>query len=151
MRIRGFEIVSEYKGEDIILPKRNTSASAGYDFYSAIDIKLNAKEITVIPTGVKSYMMCDDVLYIYIRSSLAFKKGLTLANSVGVIDADYYNNVSNEGHILIAIMNNSLEAVEIKKGDRIAQGVFSKYETVDNDSSSNKISIRQGGIGSTGK
>ncbi len=152
MRIRGFEVISEFSDKNIKLPKRATTASAGYDFCSAMDITIKAGCVAIIPTGIKSYMNINEVLYIYIRSSLAIKKGLTLANSVGVIDADYYNNSSNEGHILIAIRNDSNTDIDIKVGDRIAQGVFMQYLCADNDcGSTESMSKRSGGIGSTGE
>ena len=93
-------------------------------------------------------MELNEYLSIFIRSSLAFKKGLMLANSTGIIDCDYYNNPDNEGHIMIAYYNTKDVPYTIKKGERIAQGIFMKYLTTDNDDASG---IRMGGIGSTGQ
>ena len=93
-------------------------------------------------------MELNEYLSIFIRSSLAFKKGLMLANSTGIIDCDYYNNPDNEGHIMIAYYNTKDVSYTIKKGERIAQGIFMKYLTTDDDDASG---IRMGGIGSTGQ
>ena len=110
MRSRGFEVVKEYKDKDINLPERKTKFSAGYDIEAAEDIVIpkfvpGAKP-TLIPTGLKAYMEDDEVLYLYNRSSNPKKKGLVLANSVGVVDKDYYDNPENEGHIMFAFYKN---------------------------------------------
>ena len=104
----------------------------------------------MVPTGIKAYMQPDEVLTIHIRSSMAVKHQLMLVNSVGVVDADYYDNADNEGHIYIALWNRGPEAFAIRKGDRIAQGIFSKYLTADEDQAG-QGALRQGGFGSTGK
>ena len=87
------------------LPERRTISSAGYDFVSLIDKTILPGEITIIPTGVKVKMNSDEVLMIVVRSSLGFKYNIRLCNQVGIIDADYYNNPDNEGHIFISIQN----------------------------------------------
>ena len=104
----------------------------------------------MVPTGIKAYMQPDEVLTIHIRSSMAVKHQLVLVNSVGVVDADYYDNADNEGHIYIALWNRGPKAFAIRKGDRIAQGIFSKYLTADEDQAG-QGAVRQGGFGSTGK
>lgn len=149
MRKRGFEIISDYKDKDIHLPMRKTAKSAGYDLEAAQDKLIKAGQCGVIATGLKAYMQDDEYLGIHIRSSLAFKKHLNLINSQGVIDADYYNNPDNEGHIMIGLINFGTEDVFIQKGMRIAQAIFYKFLTVDDDIANN--SIRQGGFGSTGE
>lgn len=143
---RGFEKVSGY--EYVNFPKRKTKQSAGYDIESAVNVVINPGETKLIPTGIKAYMDENEWLGIYIRSSIAVKYGIILANSVAVIDSDYYNNPDNEGHIMIALMNTSEMPYTVKKGDRIAQGIFHQYYKVDNDSADDD---RIGGIGSTGK
>lgn len=143
---RGFEKVSGY--EYVNLPQRKTKQSAGYDIESAVNVVINPGETKLIPTGIKVYMDENEWLGIYIRSSLAIKYGLILANSVAVIDSDYYNNPENEGHIMLPIRNVSGMPYTVKKGDRIAQGIFHRYYKVDNDSADGD---RTGGIGSTGK
>ena len=150
MRKRGFEVVKEYEDKEINLPERKTKYSAGYDIEAAIDIVIPAgfNKPTLIPTGLKAYMEDDEVLYLYNRSSNPKKKGLILANSVGVVDKDYYNNPDNEGHIMFAFYNIKDEDVEIKKGEAIGQGVFAKYLVTDDD---NAEGNRTGGFGSTDK
>lgn len=147
MKKRGFEIVSKFEESSINLPKRKTTGSAGYDFEAAVDIKIDSKKIAFVTTGIKAYMPKDEVLQMYPRSSLCFKKKLMLANSVGIIDSDYYNNSDNEGEIMLILYNFGDQVVEIKKGERIAQGIFTKYLTADGLETTDK---RIGGFGSTG-
>ncbi len=149
MKTRGFEIVSVYRTAGIHLPERKTGASTGYDFAAAETVEIAAGASALIPTGVKAYMQPDEVLLIYIRSSAALKKHLMLMNSVGVIDADYYGNAENEGHIYIPLYNYGKEPVRIAAGERIAQGIFTRYLTVDGDMAGCG-EARAGGFGSTG-
>ncbi len=146
--MRQFMICKGFEQKDIKLPERSTKFSAGYDFKSLEDFDIEPNQVHIFKTGVKAKMDEDDVLLIFIRSSLAIKKGLQLANNVAVIDADYFSNPDNDGHIMIAIKNTSNEIVSIKKGDKIAQGMFTKYEITIDDRSSNE---RTGGSGSTGR
>lgn len=148
MKQRGFEIVSYYQEKNIILPSRKTKFSAGYDIATAENIILLPQQVTLIPTGIKAYMQTDEYLGVHIRSSIAIKQKLTLINNVGVIDADYYNNVENEGHIMIPVYNYNKSSVTIEKDTRIAQGIFYRYLLASDDKAEN---IRIGGIGSTGK
>ena len=143
-KCRGFEILDDYKDRNINLPMRKTAQSAGYDFESAIDVMLVRQKIVLVPTGLKAFMLPDEVLMIHIRSSLALKHGIILVNGVGVIDADY------NGHIMFPMLNLGEEDFQITKGMRIAQGVFQKYLTVDGDEAG-VGSIRCGGFGSTGE
>ena len=143
-RCRGFEILDDYKDKNINLPVRKTAESAGYDFESAVDVELIRQKIVLVPTGLKAFMLPNEVLMIYIRSSLAFKHQIILANGVGVIDADY------NGHIMFPMLNLGNEDFHIFKGMRIAQGVFHKYLTIDGDESG-VGEIRRGGFGSTGE
>jgi len=147
MRIRGFEAVSDYANQNLSLPERKTRGSAGYDLACAKDFVIKAKTHGFVPTGLKAYMPENEVLQIYPRSSLGFKKSLVLLNSVGVIDSDYYNNEDNEGEILIILYNFGDEDVLLKKGERIAQGIFMNYLVIDSDENDN---LRVGGLGSTG-
>lgn len=147
---RGFEIVKGYEDKNINLPVRKTAHSAGYDIEAAEDTVIPAFKPgvnpTLIKTGIKAYMQDDEVLLLYNRSSNPKKKGLILANSVGVIDADYYGNPDNDGHIMFAFYNIKSEDITIRKGEAIGQAVFQKYLTVDND---NATGERKGGFGST--
>ena len=133
--------------DDIILPKRSTKYSAGYDFYSVIDFTLNPGERNVIPTGIKCMMEDNEYLAIYIRSSLGFKYNIRMCNQVGIIDKDYYGNKENDGHIMVALKNEGDKVLEIKKGDRFVQGIILKYGLAEEEENNNK---RIGGFGSTG-
>lgn len=132
---------------DIRKPHRATKYSAGYDFYSPLDFKLESGETIKIPTGIRVSLDTDKVLLVVPRSGLGFKYRLQLDNTIGVIDADYYNS-DNEGHIWIKITNDSKEGkvLHINKGEAIAQGIILKYETTIDDESDG---IRNGGFGST--
>ena len=134
-----------YQSFDI--PKRATKNSAGYDFESLIDIKLEPNEIIKIPTGIKVTMNYDEMLMLFVRSSMGFKYNVRLCNQVGIIDSDYYNNDSNEGHIWIALQNEGDKDYIIKKDDKFVQGVFTKFLLVDDEKEISNT--RQGGIGST--
>ena len=112
------------------LPKRKTTSSAGYDFIALEDTVLSPGEIKKIPTGVKVKMLGDEVLFIIVRSSMGFKYNVRLTNQIGVIDSDYYNNESNEGHIWLSLQNEGDKEFIIKKGDGISQGIFMKYLTI---------------------
>lgn len=134
---------------DTKLPTRKTKGSAGYDFYLPCDVHLEPfGDSPIIPTGVKAYMPEDEVLLLFIRSSIGIVKNVTLSNNVGVIDSSYVDNPDNEGNIGLRLHNNSALSVELKKGERIMQGVFVKYGVADGD---NVTEERKGGIGSTGK
>lgn len=144
--IRGFEVVKDVISEGIILPKRSTTNSAGYDFYSPVDFNIAPGESIKIPTCIKAKMQNDEVLFLFIRSSIGIKKGLMLMNGTGIIDSDYYGNNDNDGNIIIALKNISSDVIYIDKGEKICQGVFLKYLVADND---NTVIERTGGIGST--
>ena len=148
MRKRGFEKVKKYKDFDFNLPKRATKNSAGYDFESPLDVEIGPKEVKLVSTGIKSYMQEDEVLELYNRSSNG-RKGLKMANSVGIIDGDYYNNPDNEGEISFLFENTTDSVFKINKGDRIGQGIFKKFLTIDNEEEIK--GVRTGGFGSTGK
>lgn len=176
---RGFEIVSSYQDAGLKLPYRTTQRAAGYDFESAVDFtvpsiwKLNFLKILwairhqenvddatlkeaqkvlkpfLIPTGIKAYMGADEVLILANRSSNPLKRSLVIPNGIGVIDADYYNNDSNEGEIFMQVLNFGLTDAKIKKGDRIGQGIFMHYLTADGEQKPKQE--RQGGFGSSGQ
>ena len=149
-KIRGFEIAKGFEGCEINLPVRKTKSSAGYDIEVAEDVVVPKFELgqkpTLIKTGIKAYMQDDEVLYLYGRSSNFKKKGLMLANNVGLIDSDYYENEDNDGHIMFSVINFRNEDVLIKKGEVVGQGVFGKYLITDTDDAQGK---RKGGFGST--
>lgn len=134
--------------DNIYLPKRGSVSSAGYDFYIPYDVTISPGEEVVVKTGIKSYMNSDEVLMIFVRSSLGFKYNIRLKNQTGIIDSDYYDNTDNEGHIMVALKNEGQKIVEFKTGDRVVQGIFMKYLLADDDETSAQ---RNGGIGSTNK
>ena len=119
------------------LPVRDSKSTAGYDIYLLEDLELKPNEIVKLPTGIKSYFNDDEVLLIVVRSSMGFKYNIRLVNQVGIIDADYYNNKDNEGHIFIKIQNEGENVVKFKAGEAIAQGLFFKYLTTKSDVSLN--------------
>ena len=150
MKIRGFEIAKGWEDKNINLPIRKTKYAAGYDFECAKDTVIpsfkKGEKPTLIPTGVKAYMPGDEALYLVIRSSAPRKKGTILANAVGVIDSDYYENPENDGHIMFMVYNITDKDIIIKKGEAIGQGIFMKYLLIDNDKTDIK---RTGASGST--
>ena len=151
-KVRGFEIAKGFENSQINLPVRKTKFSAGYDIEAAEDVVVPSfkKGInpTLVKTGIKAYMQDDEMLLLYNRSSNPKKKGLILANSVGVVDKDYYGNKDNDGHIMFAFYNIKEEDVEIKKGEAIGQAIFQKYMIADDDMAQGE---RVGGFGSTRK
>ena len=151
-RKRGFEIAKGFENSNINLPVRSTKNSAGYDVEAAEDCIIPAfkpgQKPTLVKTGIKAYMESDEVLILANRSSNPGKKGLILANSIGVVESDYYENPDNDGHIMYAFFNFKAEDVEIKKGERIGQAIFQKYLVTDNDIAQGE---RTGGFGSTNK
>ena len=152
MKERGFEIIKGWEDKNINLPIRKTALSAGYDTEAAEDtiippFKLGIKP-TLVKTGIKAYCKENEWIMVANRSSNPGKKHLVLANGIGIVDADYYGNEDNDGHIMFAYFNMSDEKVTIKKGDIIGQLVFMNYLTTDNDKAEG---IRKGGFGSTSK
>lgn len=133
---------------NIKLPVRATSGSAGYDFYSPLEFTLHPRQTIKIPTGVRCKIDEGWVLKCYPRSGLGFKYRLQLNNVVGIIDSDYYYS-DNEGHIFLKLTNDTNEGriLQIKSGDGIAQGIFVEYGITYDD---NVVKIRNGGFGSTG-
>lgn len=134
-----------YKSYNI--PKRSTKESAGYDFESIIDFTLKPGEIKKIPLGIKADMNSGEVLFLIVRSSQGFKYNVRMCNQVGVIDKDYYNNNENEGHMWIKLENHGDKDYIVSKGDKIIQGLFMPFLTVDGEESIERV--RTSGIGST--
>ncbi len=131
------------------LPKRATIGSAGYDYESIIDFTLSPGETIKVPLGVKVAMNENEVLFNIVRSSMGIKYNVRMCNQVGVIDKDYYNNEDNEGHIWVRLENHGDKDYVVKKGDRICQGIFINFLTVDEEEKTNKK--RTGGYGSTNR
>ena len=149
-KIRGFEVAKGFENYGIHLPERKTKYSAGYDVESAEDCIIpsfkKGMKPTLVKTGIKAYMPEDEFLMLCNRSSNPGKKGLILANGVGIVDGDYYGNLDNDGHIMFAFYNMKEENIEIKKGDCIGQAIFQKFYIVDQDKAEGE---RIGGFGST--
>lgn len=148
-RQRGFEVVSAYMEKGIELPARKTGSSAGYDIQAAEDVTLLPHQVTLVPTGLKAYMQPDEYLGLHVRSGFSIKNQVICINSQGIIDADYYNNPDNEGHIMLPLINHGEKAVKIARGMRVAQGIFYRYLLVDGDRAGCGAG-RGGGFGSTG-
>jgi dUTP pyrophosphatase len=157
---RGFKRISEEQFnidmkqmgclyEDIKLPRRATKKSSGYDFYSPLGFTLNPNETIKIPSGVKIYMLDNEELLLFPRSSVGFKYRVKIDNTIGKIDSDYYNNEDNEGHVWIKMTNEGNKTWVVETGDRIVQGTFYKYLIADNDCPISED--RVGGIGSSNK
>ncbi len=146
MARRRFAPISAYEGK-VTLPARKTRLSAGYDLEAAEEVTVPPGRVALVPTGLKAYMEDDDVLILAIRSSMAVKRGLMLANGVGVIDADYVDNPENEGHIMIAVVNMGEGPVAVQRGERVAQAIFTRFSVTADDAAHGE---RTGGIGSTG-
>ena len=149
--MRYFEVVKEEFRKnpevEIKLPTRADNGAAGYDFYSPVKLTLMPGDNKLFFTDIKACMNKDEVLMLYVRSSMG-KHPVVIANGTGIIDSTYYNNISNDGNIGFRLLNLGTEPYEIDVGDRIGQGVFTKFLTVDND---NTDGIRTGGFGSSGK
>lgn len=147
MRVRGFEVVKDEMRKttgDITLPTRGTSKAMAYDFFANDDYVVEPGKVSKVWTDVKAYMLDDECLILNVRSSMGGK--FMLSNTQGWVDGDYYSNVGNDGNIGVFLKNISDEVIEIKRGDRVAQGAFFKYLVADNG---NTDTIRTGGFGST--
>ena len=146
--MRKFEVAKGFEDRGVVLPQRKTAKSAGYDIIALTDedVYVHPGMSVNLETGVKACMEDDEVMLLFIRSSLGIKQGLTLSNSCGVIDADYYNNPDNDGHFILNIINTGNSVQCIPARSRVAQAVFVKYLTVDDD---NATGERIGCIGIT--
>lgn len=133
--------------DEYLLPERKTKYSAGYDFIAMEDFELKPGEIRRIPTGYKAKFLEDEMLMIVVRGSMGFKYNIRMTNQVGIIESDYYNNESNEGHMYVSLQNEGDTTYKISKNDSYAQGIFVKFLTC-GDIVKTK---RTGGFGSTNK
>jgi len=133
--------------KEIPLPRRATAGSAGYDIVSPVEVTIGPGEAVLIPTGIRAEMETGWVLMLFPRSSLGFRHGLRLSNTVGVIDSDYAY-ARNEGHIMVKLRNPGPDPVTIGRGERFCQGVFLPYGTAEEGQD---FAERSGGFGSTGR
>ena len=146
-QVNKFEYVST-SARDFDLPVRATKCSAGYDFHSPEDFIVNPGEIVAVKMQVKAQIREGQVLLLFPRSSLGWKYNVRLVNTVGVIDADYYNNPDNEGEIGLKMENCGDKPLVVHKNDRLIQGIFVKFDITDDDQAEGE---RLGGFGSTNK
>ena len=153
--MRRFEIVKndfrKHLDSEIILPKRATIYSAGYDFCSPEKLVIKPKETVKIFTDIKAKMFDYEVLTLHIRSSIGIKKNLMLANCTGIVDSDYYSNPDNDGNIIIALYNYGIKIEIIEKNERVMQGIFTNFNITTDDNEKILLKQRNGGVGSTGK
>ena len=151
MQGRGFEIARGYEDKDIHIPVRKTANSAGYDVEAAEDMVIPpykpGMKPSLIPTGLKAYCEPDEFFMLVNRSS-GPKKGFMMSNSIGIVDADYYGNETNDGHFYFQFWNFGENDLVIHKGDVIGQVIFQKYLTTNDDKATG---TRTGGFGSTDK
>ncbi len=166
MKRRGFELVTTDgilktrknipnslvpdRDDHLLTPKKGSKNSAGYDFFNPLKemTTIESGQTVMVATNVKAYMLPDEVLLVDIRSSIAIKKGLVLANTIGIIDSDYYDNKDNEGNILLALKNTTDKPVKIAPKEKLAQGMFTVYLPADEGNTEEE---RTGGVGSTDK
>lgn len=141
-----FARVSGYP--DAVIPERKTKGSAGYDLCAYRNGKIEPGATVLVETGIKCKMRSETLLQVHLRSSIGIENYVMLANGTGIIDADYFDNKDNEGHIHIPIFNYGEEPFYYSAGERIAQGIFLEYGKVDGDMT---VAERTGGFGSTGK
>jgi dUTP pyrophosphatase len=148
MAERGFEKISTQKDNSCVkIPTRASEHSIGYDVYAPINMLIPAHGDAKIPTGIKIFFPPNEGLFVYPRSSWGIKYGITLANGVGLLESDYYNNPDNEGELIVILHNRRDADFQVQAGDRICQCVFQKVMFA-NDKVKTK---RKGGIGSSGR
>ena len=149
--MRGFERVADwavkYNNNNVPMPVRSTSKAAGYDFFSPVQITIAPHSHECVFTNMKFVCEDDEFLMLCNRSSFG-KRGMSLANGVGIIDADYYGNPTNDGNLGFLLKNNTDQPITIEQNEKIGQGIFMKYLIADDD---NATGTRTGGFGSTGK
>ena len=145
--MRKFEKCTHF--EHAQLPTRADPGSAGYDFYNLEELVVMPGETVIVQTGIKANMQPNEVLLLYIRSSIGIKRHCVLANGTGVIDSTYYNNPDNEGNICLALTNIGRTVQTFQPGERLMQGVFVNFLTTDDDKPLSET--RLGGIGSSGQ
>ena len=136
----------DYLLDDIPMPKRATVGSAGYDICTPYDVDLEPGEEANIPTGLKCKINNGWALFALPKSGLGFKYYTRLANTIGLIDEDYYNNENNEGHMWVKIRNEGSKPLHIDCGKGMCQMVFLPYGITYDDEAEG---IREGGFGST--
>lgn len=147
MTDRRFDVVSAFSGAGTVLPQRATTGSAGYDLCTLEPIDLPPSGRILVSTGIKVYLPPGEFLLIAIRSSLG-RRGIMLANGIGIIDGDYVDNDQNEGHIQMPIWNSGEERFSAPAGSRVAQAIFMPFLVAGGEGRPRRA--RVGGFGSTG-
>ncbi|MFV1457240.1 dUTPase [Bacillus mycoides] len=154
-KVRGFEVVDDgfmkHKGVETKLPYKGSEKAAAFDFFSKEDVVLKVGEQHKFVTDIKAYMLDDEVLSIHPRSGHGTKYRIMIANTTGIIDADYYENETTGGNIAITLYNNGTEDYHIQSGERMAQAIFSKKLDADEGAYSGGDKKRVGGHGMSGK
>ena len=140
--------MSKHPEVELKAPKRATKCSAGYDCYSPIDVVIEPQTSKLIWTDFKAKMNDNEVLFIVVTSGMG-KKGVMLANTIGVIDSDYYGNEGTDGNLGFNLYNYGKEPYVIHAGDKIGQAIFTNFLAVDNEEEITEV--RKGGFGSTVK
>lgn len=135
--------------DDLQLPRRATRRSSGYDFCSPFTFNLAPNHTIKFPTGIKAFMLDDEELKLYPRSSVGIDYRIEFDNTVPKIDADYFGNIKNEGDIICSLTNMGHKWWNVSRGDKIVQGSFYKYLITDSDFPVKDDRI--GGLGSSGK
>ena len=133
---------------NVVLPKRATASSAGYDIITPVSFTLQPGESVKIPTGLRIKMQPGWMLLILPKSGLGTRFRLQLDNTAGLIDPDYYS-AANEGHIMVSITNDSRsqKTLTVDEGKAFVQAVLVPYGITEDDSAEG---VRVGGFGSTG-
>lgn len=145
-----FEKVQRVKDIEFDLPKKGSKYAAGYDFINPEEAIVEPYKVTYVKTGIKAKFPNDLALLLLNRSSNPKKKGLYVANGLGLIDADYYNNSDNEGEMCFAFTTFGDSPIKIEKGEKLGQGMFIKYYNISNFNA-DEVEARNSGLGSTGK
>lgn len=138
----------KYNDDEIKMPVRATKHSVCYDCYSPIDTTVEPGDTNLIFTNVKAYCNHDEGFILASTSGMG-KRGIILANGIGIIESDYADNESNDGNIGFMLHNIGKETYTVKKGDKIGQIFFFKFLTVDDEVAPTET--RKGGFGSTVK
>lgn len=130
------------------LPRYHTAGSAGFDLAASADIVVPPGRVALVPTGLVIAVPPGHFLGIFARSSTPLKRGLVVANGVGVVDSDYSGP---EDEIRIQVLNVRTEPVEVRRGDRLAQGIIIPFVRVDWEERDVPTAASRGGFGSTGQ
>ena len=130
------------------LPQYQTAGAAGFDLAASEDVVVAPSSIALIPTGLVIQVPAGHFLGVFARSSTPLKRGLMIANGVGVVDSDY---CGPKDEIKVPALNFTAAPVTVAKGDRIAQGILLPSPRVEWDEVGELRAGSRGGFGATGK